>query len=55
MVSWLYSIKKIRTLSTWIYAVLEESRRNRFMLKYFNTTNIAIIRKVKKPKTCADL
>lgn len=37
-----------------LLGVIEESRKSKAMLKYFNTTNIAIIPKVKSPKTFTD-
>ena len=37
-----------------LLVVVEESRRSKNMLKYFNTTNISIIPKIKDPQTFAD-
>lgn len=34
--------------------VIEEARKSKAMLKYFNTTNIIIIPKIKSPKNFAD-
>ena len=34
-----------------LFAAVEESRRSKNMLKYFNTTNISIIPKIKDPET----
>ena len=37
-----------------LWAAVEESRRSKSMLKYFNTTNISIIPKVRDPQTFVD-